>query len=133
MSMIDESGAAFPQGATYVRDGKASTLRFQGMTLRQWYAGQTLSQASLVDQEFQTVDEEDAEQIARAAFRVADAMIAQGKREITALSESDKVSCLLEALKEALPLIPRGSSTPKGVQVRMLCHDAIALAEKSGA
>ena len=70
MSGKDNGGTAFPE--SYVGADSPHEGIGNGMTLRQWYAGQ-IAGVCLIDSESYT-------QAAARAFEFADAMIAEGKK-----------------------------------------------------
>ncbi len=79
MSKIDDGGPAFP-----VRLG----CDYNGMSLRKWYAGQALK--GLLSSGIDSTHASNG--VTKKALEYADGMIAEGKREITALPEGDKVA-----------------------------------------
>lgn len=68
MTKVDDGGPAF---ASLERGHDGSLTAFQGMTLRDWFAGQTLA-GIWADATLKGT----AEQIAKAAYDQADAMLA---------------------------------------------------------
>lgn len=89
MSEIDDGGSAFPSTKfkavipdSFSEQQKLHMATFinsiptNGMSLRDWFAGQTISRAS---DEYYT--DEELEQIAKNAYRIADAMIAERNKK----------------------------------------------------
>jgi hypothetical protein len=74
MKTTNDGGSAFPCESYGHRNGKETTVPAQGMTLRDYFAGQTLAADYMGDYEY-------AER-AKAAYKAADAMLAarEGKQ-----------------------------------------------------
>jgi|LakMenE18May11ns_1017448.scaffolds.fasta_scaffold7161735_2 hypothetical protein len=74
MKTTNDGGPAFPCESYGHRNGKETTVPAQGMTLRDYFAGQTLAADYMGDYEY-------AER-AKAAYKAADAMLAarEGKQ-----------------------------------------------------
>ena len=74
MKTTNDGGSAFPSESYGHRNGKETTVPAQGMTLRDYFAGQTLAADYMGDYEY-------AER-AKAAYKAADAMLAarEGKQ-----------------------------------------------------
>lgn len=117
MADIDEGGPAFP-----IRLGCDT----RGMTVRQWYAGQSLKMLGDMN-DYKAVSFE--KDLARDTFKVADAMIAEGKKPASWTSRELK---LLNALKA----IKKGYTDPKtmdGATSFEIADQAIDEAEGGGA
>ena len=70
----EDGGAAFPRAATQASTGDT------GMTLRDWFAGQAL--AMLADNRMDDIGSDlVSKAIAAAAYKIADAMIAEGSKQ----------------------------------------------------
>ena len=73
MSTIDDGGPAFPCESYGLKNGKETTVPAQGMTLRDWFAGQALfglcAHVGPVDKTKDTI----------FAYQIADAMLAARK------------------------------------------------------
>lgn len=69
---INQGGPAFPSSGLITTDG----VVFEGMTLREWFAGQAMRM--LLDED--PFDDLNYKAIARHAYNLADAMI-QGREE----------------------------------------------------
>jgi len=69
---INDGGSAFPQPAKHYDDGSSSIPPNNGMTLRDWFAGQALAGLVLHNDYGARSDDE----IANGAYAYADAMIA---------------------------------------------------------
>ena len=65
-------GPAFPHEYKY---GDGTAHRHDGMTLRDWFAGQAMKHMSVPTQGFREMNKFPYEQMARIAYRWADAMI----------------------------------------------------------
>lgn len=79
MSKPETGGSAFPILPPVDSDGRAPTdypFPDSGMTLRQWYAGKVVSGLVVSD----PATNLDPTQLAKFAFAVADAMIAEGSK-----------------------------------------------------
>ena len=74
MTKIDDGGSAFP-GQRLGSDGLPESAAWDGMSLRDWFAGQAL--AMLADPKCIS----DSNIVALAAYQVADAMLAARKVE----------------------------------------------------
>lgn len=69
---IDDGGPAFPMMAVYDQEGRGIMEGASGMSLRDWFAGQTLAGMRLVG-------DVDVRVAAAAAYALADAMLAVRK------------------------------------------------------
>ena len=121
MSTIDEGGPAFP-----VPGGAYRERLSNGITVRQWYAGQA-SKAFLQDCDDGT--DIDYERAASMVFKMADAMIAEGKKP----ADDSVADDLLAMLKRLLPLARRDSkANPINANHGLIEHTekVIAAAEK---
>jgi len=77
--MHDDGGPAYPSGA--VKDDHGDTHpMFAGKSLRDWFAGQALVGELLVLAQADILNA-DPEETARRAYFLADAMLAERKRE----------------------------------------------------
>jgi hypothetical protein len=71
---IDDGGTAFPQPAKHYDDGSSSVPPNNGMTLRDWFAGQALAGlVANINCAYKT------QTFAKRALELADAMIAARK------------------------------------------------------
>lgn len=80
--MTDTSGPAFPRADSISPDGTFWEAGNNGMTLRDWFAGQAMS-AICKDRSvkgFSTTGQEAAEWMAVQAYGYADAMLAERKK-----------------------------------------------------
>ena len=78
---IDDGGPAFPV-ASWINDHGNEVLGDDGMSLRDWFAGQVLSgQWTLRESEAAHITQPCAEDMARSAYRIADAMLAARKQD----------------------------------------------------
>lgn len=75
MSTKPDGGSAFPRQPLWQIDGSQVSLVQEGMTLRDYFAGQALINMS--HPEVLKVSEVDASCIAEACYEVADAMLAE--------------------------------------------------------
>jgi len=82
MSKVDNGGPAFPRTGNFTPDGEPrfDSVSLDGMTLREWYAGQALAglcaNSALID----NVTSVSASAVARWSNEIADAMIAERKK-----------------------------------------------------
>jgi hypothetical protein len=74
---IDDGGAAFPSEQGHNPDGTWNQTWKPGMSLRDWFAGQTLA-GMIADSEWYA---QSATTVAMRAYQLADAMIAVSKLE----------------------------------------------------
>jgi hypothetical protein len=74
MSQKDDGGPVFPSSAPFEMRVNGETHRFQGMTLRQWYAGMVLQ--GLLINCFKETKSKPVEYV-NAAFQFADLMLAK--------------------------------------------------------
>ena len=79
---IDDGGPAFPADIQRrcPQTGEWTDLPPQGMTLRQWYAGQAVAGQWRFRGNTEDSDSTTARKIAKTAFAIADAMIAHERR-----------------------------------------------------
>ncbi len=80
--MIDEGGFAFPTTALFTPDGKFLSGGSDGMSLRDWLAGQAIGaiiRQCASDLQFRDGRETSEQYFARKSYEVADAMIAARK------------------------------------------------------
>lgn len=75
MTERDNGGPAFPVPEVRLPDGTGVVQGADGMTLRDWFAGQALAGLLASDRIGQMVDN------AKDAYTIADAMLAERKRE----------------------------------------------------
>ena len=75
----NDGGPAFPCESYGIKNGKETTVPAQGMTLRDWFAGQALAGicAPLYDDESPTIWKH--REFAKGAYMFADAMLAARK------------------------------------------------------
>jgi len=79
---IDTGGAAFPRpignsGPTHYEARKVSA-ESEGMSLRDWFAGMAITAMYMYGQDL--AEEKSAQDIAKASYEIADAMIEEGKK-----------------------------------------------------
>ena len=77
----NDGGPAFPCESYGIKNGKETTVPAQGMTLRDWFAGQALAGicAPLYDDESPTIWKH--REFAKGAYMFADAMLAARKEK----------------------------------------------------
>lgn len=73
MSKIDDGGPAFP--AHQATDNGMAYTTVPGMTLRDWFAGQSLAALSATGEIYPHSE------LARTAYEIADAMLAERNKE----------------------------------------------------
>ena len=74
-AIIDDGGPAYPQGHPEMTIAGQSVKETQGMTLRDYFAGQALANDNVEDHQSAAW----AERVAAQAYAIADAMIAARK------------------------------------------------------
>lgn len=79
---VDDGGAAFPRPLSTDDHQQSCNVSFDqsGMTLRQWYAGMALQGLLATGADFHDKHGDGWDWHARAAFAMADSMIAEGKK-----------------------------------------------------
>ena len=76
-SEVSDGGPAFPVPMIPIDNtGGHTEVRYEGMMLRDWFAGRWISGSSTIMTE-DYVDEAHAKMLAQEAYRVADAMLAE--------------------------------------------------------
>ena len=79
---INNGGSAFPMIQPALDPRASGFFAGDGMTLRDWFAGQALSIIpTLADKYYQNPETWDESAFANAAYKIADAMLAERERD----------------------------------------------------